>query len=130
MTVQAIRQRILEAIPEGTVVPRHDEEGHKYWIKPLDKTFSSVTTKLQIIKDPSIGNWQKNRALDYISNHWREINESTIMNVIDSAAKAPVEEFEGAGSVGTEIHECRERYFKEWIKIGIRPQSAIAFIPE
>ena len=129
MNAQQLRKRIYDAIPEGTVIPQHDQEGHKYFIVPLGEQFLSVTTKLAVIKYPSIQNWKMNKALDYVSRNWRSIDEHTIMDIIDAAAKAPVEEFEGAGSVGTEIHECRERYFKEWIRLGARPQSTLDFIP-
>ena len=130
MIVEKYRKIILDAIPEGTVIPRHDESGHKYYIPSIDKTLRSVTEKLAIIKDPSLMNWKMNKALDYISRNWRNINEQTIMDIIDAAAKAPVEEFEDAGDVGRDIHSYREAYFKEWILTGNRPVNALDFIPK
>lgn len=126
-----LRARILEALPEGTVVPRHTEKAHFYEVPRIGKVFPSVTGKLQALKDEGLINYKMNRALDYVSVHRDEmIDPSRAMEVLDEASKESDKILKDAGDIGTIIHAAREEYFAEWIRTGERPQGDLKrFIP-
>lgn len=129
MNPQKIRERIEEAMPPGSVKTEHNEKGHYYRIVKLDKVYPSVTGKLQILKDPSIANWKMNRALDYVNMHYQHFTPNNIVEHLEKAALLPQEIFEGAGSIGTLIHDYREKYFQQWIDTGKKPGLAVDIIP-
>ena len=122
-------------LPEGKVVPRHSEKGHFYEVKDFvgaEKTgpiYSSVTGKLQILKDEGLINYKMNRSLDYIFAHFKEFTDANIMEHIDVASRVSQDILMDAGDIGTRIHDLREKIFKEWIKTGVRPLDFVAFIP-
>ena len=124
-----IRKIIAEKIPEGSVVTAHTDKGHFYHVPHLDKTFPSVTGKLQPLKDPGLTNYKMNRAIDYVYEHHKEFTSENIMEHLEKAAQVSVDVFEDAGNVGTEIHEYREKFFNAWIATGGKPESSLLFIP-
>lgn len=127
MTPEEIRQKILERIPPGSVIPEHTDEGHFYRIG--NNVYPSVTGKLQMLKDPSISQYQMNRAKDYIYAHYKEFTDENVMDHLEIAAKQGIIERDKAGYIGTDIHQYREDIFTEWIKTGKEPEDYLAFIP-
>ena len=125
-----LRARILEALPEGTVVPRHTEKAHFYEVPRVGLTYPSVTGKLQALKDEGLINYKMNRALEYVSVHKDEmIDPSRAMEVLDEASKESDKILKDAGDIGTIIHNAREEYFNDWIATGARPTDLRRFIP-
>jgi hypothetical protein len=119
-----LRTKILEALPEGTVVPRHTEKAHFYEVPRVGATYPSVTGKLQALKDEGLINYKMNRALEYVSSHREEmVDPERAMQVLDEASKESDVVLRDAGEIGTIIHDAREAYFAEWIKTGERPQG-------
>lgn len=120
------QNKIKEALPEGKVMPAHNEKGHFYVINDPEfgnPTYPSVTAKLQLLKDEGLMNYKMNRAIDYVFANYKSFTDENILEQLGLAAQAPVQEFEDAGDIGRQIHDCREVYFKEWIKIGEKPQK-------
>lgn len=138
--VKDIQSKIHLVLPEGTVVTAHTEKGHFYeirdaYVKDVLKresvTYPSVTGKLQVLKDPSIANFKMNRACDYIFANFSKMNEENLMDYLTEAKEAGTLIFEEAGHIGTMIHDCREEYFREWIKRGIKPSyDAVDYVPK
>lgn len=130
-----IRTQINKAMPEGSVIAVHNEKGHFYKIMTPDENgavgnvYSSVTSKLQILKDESLINYKMNQAIQYVFRKYKEFNDSNIMEHLDIAARTSVDILTDAGDIGNEIHEARERYFKDWIKTGVRPADILNYIP-
>jgi len=109
MTIYQLQNEIRSKIP--LVVPRHEEKGHKYEVPHLGKIFPSVTTILQIVKDDSIRNWRLNRAIEYMFAHYKEFNDSNIMDHLENAKRTSIDLLEDAGDIGKRIHSYRERLF-------------------
>lgn len=107
--VQKLRQKIKNKSVELGIIPDHDEFGH--WYKYGDHKYTSVTGRLTLLKDPSIGNWRVNRVLDYIRTNYTQFTTETIHTHLEQAQAAPQIEFEGAGSLGTAVHNWREAVF-------------------
>jgi len=63
-----------------------------------------------------VANWKLARAMDYIFQHFPEINNENILEYLDKAKKAPQLEFENAGNIGREVHGWREEWFGRIIK--------------
>lgn len=125
-----LRAQILAKLPEGTVIPRHTEKEHFYHVPSINKTFPSVTGKLQILKDEGLINYKMSRALEYVSVHRDEmIDPERAMQVLDEASQESDKVLRDAGDIGTIIHEARERYFEDWVKTGERPTDLKKFIP-
>lgn len=129
-----IRKKIEEALPQGRVIPRHSDKGHFYEV--IDGQFvtppiySSVTTKLAQLKDESLMNYKMNCVIRYVFSNWQNFTEINIMEHIGKAESVPQQNLEDAGGIGTEIHNHREKIFKEWISTGIKPIDFVSYIPE
>lgn len=139
-TVQRIRKEIFSKLPVGSVVPQHTDKAHFYRV-PSGEVLPSVTGKLGLIKDQSIGNWKMNQSLGYIEDNFHKYfprieksNEDDVFEprkvlftpdnlwkMVENAKKKPVGIFEDAGDIGTNIHDRRELYFNNWIKAEERP---------
>lgn len=128
-----IRERIAEALPEGRVVPRHNEEGHFYEV--IDGKFSvppiypSVTGKLQILKDESLINYKMNKAVQYVFANYQKFNDANIMDELAKAKRVSQDILIGAGDIGTRIHGYREKIFTDWIRTGEKPEDFLSYIP-
>jgi len=137
MDAQKLRARISFAIPEGTVVPEHDEKGHRYRIMTPDQNgvvgnvYPSVTGKLQIIKDESLINYKKNQVIEYVFKHYREFTDNNIMEHLSCAEKVPETILNDASDVGTDIHNIREKIFKDVIeeKVEFKDIDFLSYIP-
>lgn len=112
--VQKLREKIKLRTEELAIRPDHDEFGH--WYRFGDQKYASVTGRLTLLKDPSIGTWRINRVLDYIKSNYTEFTEETIHLHIEKAKSVPQLEFEGAGSLGTAVHDWREAVFSKVIE--------------
>lgn len=126
-----IRQNILAALPLGFVEPRHTEAGHFYQVNDQGygcPVYPSVTGKLQPLKDEGIANWKMDKALEYIFAHYKEFTDANVMEHIAAAEKVPADIFHDAGDIGTDIHDVREKIFREWIESGKRPTDFLGFI--
>lgn len=109
------------------IQPDHDEEGHFYTYQ--GKRYPSVTGRLKILKDASLGNWKMNRALDYIFQHFPEITNENLMEHLELAKLLPQMEFETAGSIGTAVHDWRERWMYDLINNGFDRSTVPAYDP-
>ena len=128
---EEIQAVIKESLPESLVVTDHDEKGH--WYKVMDGSnarYPSVTGKLQILKDQGIAEWKMNRSLDYVFENYNLFNDSNVMEHLDAARKVPVDMFHDAGDIGTDIHDYREKYFRDWIRTGRCPSDILSYIPK
>lgn len=121
--VDRLRAKIKARSAELGIVPDHDSTGH--WYKFEGQRLKSVTYHLAILKDPGLMNWKMNRALEYVGenikyspnfkpNYWLEIK--TIADFIEAAKQVPVTEFEGAGSIGKQVHDWRQEWFEALIE--------------
>lgn len=145
-SAEILREIIARKMPAGLCVPEHTDKGHFYRIRttvpvfmstgiPIETStdvgelYSSVTTKLQVLKDEGLMNYKMNRALDYVFANWKNINSENLQIELERASKTSADILEDAGDVGTIIHDCREKYFREWIETGNRPDGATKFIP-
>jgi hypothetical protein len=125
-----LRALILEKLPPGTVIPRHTEKDHFYEVPRVNRTYPSVTGKLQVLKDEGLINYKMNRALEYVSVHRSEmVDPERAMQILDEASKESDVVLRDAGEIGTIIHDAREAYFNEWVKTGERPTDLRQFIP-
>ncbi len=135
LSADQIRIQINKTMPPGSVVPVHTNKGHFYKIMTPDKNgvvgnvYPSVTGKIQILKDEGLINYKKNRVIDYVFAHYKEFNEQNIMEQLASAERVPEDILTDAGDIGTDIHDARERYFRNWIETGVRPSNTLDFIP-
>lgn len=127
-----LRAQIREAIPQGRIVPRHNEKGHFYEVNEntFSATYPSVSAKLQVLKDESLINFKMKQALAYVFRNWKNFTEQNIMEHIANAERQSVDVFEDAGDIGRRIHDYRHKYFTAWIQAGIRPPNILLFLPE
>lgn len=113
--VAKLRERIKARTEELNIQPQHDDSGH--WYVYQGQKYGSVTKSLQILKDPALMNWKMNRALEYLREHRTPLMDVTQFDELIEAAKlAPVQEFEGAGDIGRQVHEWREKKFQAFIE--------------
>lgn len=102
------------------VTTAHTDKGHFYVSPTTKESYHSVTYFTSFIKDPSIGNWRKNRALEQISVVWKpnqHYSQEVINKLIEQAAVAPEGDFQLAGDIGSQTHAWREQFFKAWIEM-------------
>ena len=107
------RKLIKERMAPHNITTAHDEKGH--WYVKDGKKYGSVTKELQTLKDEGLMNWKMNRALEYIKDNWLEVRNTIEMPkleaIIEQAKLAPQQEFEGAGDIGRQVHDWREKIF-------------------
>ena len=121
-----VRGLIDTALPPGSVVPRHTDEGHFYGV-PNGGVYPSVTGVISYVKDPSIQQFDMNEALRYVESHIHtameggEVDFMKVMDVLYEAKKAPKGVLMDAADIGTKIHDRREEYYQTWIDEGKRP---------
>ena len=127
--VSHYRQIINAKIPAGSVVTRHNEKGHFYEVVPLQVVLPSVTGKIQIVKDESLGNFRMNQAIEYFFAHFKELTDANIMEFCERAAEVSIQKRDDAGDIGTRIHDYRQRYFDDWIREGRRPENILSYLP-
>lgn len=121
----------------NTIAPEHTEFEHLYRrlfpiINGNDSIvgysngdfYPSVTKKLEVIPHPGLLKWHVNKVVNDIQLHWmpdQSYNEDEIEKILADAKQVPINEFEGAGTLGSQVHNMRADYFTEWIRTGVRP---------
>lgn len=125
-----VREQLYAALPPGTIVTAHTDDGHFYKDTRLPgDPFASVTGFLQILKEEGIAEWKMGQALEYVFAHYKEFTSLNILDHIAKAEAVSVDKFHDAGYIGTDIHQYREDYFNEWIRTGEKPANILDFIP-
>lgn len=132
LSVAEIQAILKEKIPEGLVVPAHDERGHHYRHTPSGKVFDSVTTQMSgVVDSPHLKVWSAKLAVEYF--HEQIIVNGGIQNLdIDKVKSSAIlvhnDQFESAGAIGTVGHLAVENYVIEWMKTGKQPTELERFI--
>ena len=133
-TVEELQAIIREKIPEGIIVPAHDEFGHHYRYTPTGVVFDSVTTQMSgVIDNPHLKVWASRLAVEHFHGQVsmdRTILDdySRIVQLKESAIMMHRDTFEDAGGIGTVGHGAVERYLLEWMDKKIQPQEFEKFI--
>lgn len=134
LTPEQIQAVIREKIPEGLIVPAHDEFGHHYRHTPSGIVFDSVTTQMSgVIDNPHLKVWASRLAVEHFSGQVSmdltvlkdmtrlvQLKEASIMMHRDT--------FEDAGGIGTVGHSAVEKYLLEWMETKVQPTEIEKFI--
>ena len=134
ISVAEIQAIIKDKIPEGLVVPAHDDAGHHYKYTPTGQVFDSVTTQMAgVVDNPHLKVWSAKLAVEHFSS--QVILDQTIL--LDSERVEQLQEasvmvhrdtFENAGQIGTVGHSAVEKYILRWIATNIQPKAIEEFI--
>lgn len=115
---------LFKSKPE--VKPAHEEnKGHFYISPTTGEKYHSVTFFTSFIRDPALGLWRMNKALEFVKENLRRIDSFTEarlpggVDLFEQAKQAPESEFLLAGSIGTAVHKWREEFFKAWIEMEV-----------
>jgi hypothetical protein len=126
---EEIRAKIDLALPNGKVIPRHNDHGHFYEVtEGTFPVYTSVTSKLHVLKDEGLMNYKMNKAVEYVFAHFKNFTDENIMEELDKATRVSQDLMEEAGDVGKMVHDTREIIFNHWIQTGIRPLDFRSFI--
>lgn len=126
--VYELRKTILEGIPVGAIRPEHTENAHFYRHVTSDRLLASVTTKTSILSRAYYKQMAADYAVEYINEHYERFITNQRDAVSAEAAKHHGTKLEEAGNVGTAGHDIIERYTKDWIETGIKPESIHRFV--
>lgn len=121
------RRIIAEKIPEGLVIPLHDEFGHRYQHVPTGMTVRSVTTKAGILDSPHLKMWAAGTTVEFIDKNWEVIvsaDKQQREGLFKQARMVHQDVFRDAGNIGTQGHEAVERYLLDWMLNG-KPRADI-----
>lgn len=127
------RRIIAEKIPKGTVVPMHDEFGHRYRHVPTGMTTRSVTTKAGILEAPHLKKWSVSLGIELIDKNWDAIVKASPEDRdkwFKQAIMVHDDVFRDAGNIGTMGHGGIERYLNAWMATGVRPADIKEFVPD
>lgn len=126
------RALIKEKIPDGLIVPEHDEHHHYYRYTPTGVKSASVTTKAGILDSPHLKKWAARLAVEHIDKNWDVLMlpNTDRQKFFDSAVLVHQDVFEEAGDVGTAGHKVVEKYLLDWIETGVKPPDIRAFIED
>lgn len=133
-TPEQIRAIIAEKIPEGLIVPAHDDFGHHYRHTPSGVVFDSVTTQMAgVIDNPHLKVWASRLAVEHfagqVSMDVTVLDDMTrLVSLKESSIMMHRDTFEDAGDIGTVGHGAVERYLLEWMETGIQPTDIAKFI--
>jgi len=134
LTPQDIQAVIKEKIPEGLIVPAHDEFGHHYRHTPTGVVFDSVTTQMSgVLDNPHLKVWASRLAVEHFSGQISMdvtiLNDMTrLVQLKESSIMMHRDTFEDAGGIGTVGHSAVEKFLLEWMDKGIQPQELDKFI--
>jgi hypothetical protein len=114
-TIQKLRERIKKRTTKLGIKPDYDDKGHFYVYK--GQRLPSVTGRLQILKDPSLSNYKRDRALDFVfkeigQNFERYRNPVELKAMLEDSKSAADQLRDTAGDIGTAAHDWREVWFK------------------
>jgi hypothetical protein len=124
-------QAIIKEKVTGKIVACHTEEGHFYNFVGTDITVASVTTINGWIAMHHLAYWAAGCAIDFLEKADRisKLKGPERESIILGAKKAHTDIRDDAGNVGTQAHNAIEKYLKEWIATGIRPNDIRLFFP-
>lgn len=120
------RQAIADKI-EGKILPKHDEDGHKYLFVDTGEIVRSVTTKI-IVDRPHLVPWAVRIAFEWMESRWPAMNQVNRDGYLKGAQMASADVRDDAGSIGTLGHNAIEDYCNEWITTGVQPKDIRTFI--
>lgn len=120
------RQAIADKI-EGKILPKHDEDGHKYLFVDTGEVVRSVTTKI-IVDRPHLVPWAVRVAFEWMESRWPAMNQTNRDGYLKGAQMASADVRDDAGSIGTLGHNAIEDYCNEWITTGVKPNDIRTFI--
>lgn len=118
-------QAIIKEKVTGKIVPRHDDAGHHYEFVDIGLIKDSVTTINGWIAKHHLAMWAAGCAIEWLEKGDRieQLRGPNRDNIIVGAKKAHTDVRDDAGSVGSQAHDCIERYIKDWIATGVRPDD-------
>lgn len=128
-----IQQVLKEKIPDGLVLPAHNERGHFYKHVPTNQLFASVTTKCGILDAPHLKKWSARLAvehmIDTLCSSPGSYEERKDMEELGKAAILVHQDyFEQAGDIGTRGHAVVEAYLLDWMKYDRRPEDIRTYV--
>lgn len=127
-------QKVIAEKVTGKITPCHDEHGHHYKFEATGKVVDSVTTILGWISKSHLSYWAAAKAVEWIEvgdrfKRLQSPDEEVRNAMIKGACSAHTDIRDDAGFVGTQAHDCIERYLIAWIKTGVRPKDIRLFFP-
>jgi hypothetical protein len=124
-------QKIIAEKVTGKIVPQHDEHGHHYKFVETGTVVDSVTTINGWIAKHHLAYWAAGCAIEWLEQHDRiaRLQGPEREQIIKGAKAAHTDIRDDAGFVGTQAHDCIERYLKAWLKTGVRPSDIRLFFP-
>lgn len=135
MTDQNLAEKYRKLVKERmpVITTAHDDTGHFYLYN--GQKYPSVTGALKMLKDEGLMNWKMNKACEYLlqainNDDPRVTGKVNLEELIGEAKMVPVKEFEGAGDIGTKIHDWREGWFRNVIAGNLPEYPSIANITE
>ena len=134
LTPEQIRAVIREKIPEGLIVPAHDEMGHHYRHTGTGIVFDSVTTQMSgVIDNPHLKVWASRLAVEHFAGQISISPEimkdmTRLVQLKEASIMMHRDTFEDAGGIGTVGHGAVERYLLEWMDTGVQPTDIAKFI--
>jgi len=129
-TPEGLREIIAQKIPQGSIESRHTDKEHFYWVRRDNAVYPSATGSLKILKQTGLAEWKMGRALDYVAKNYKDFTKENLDYHIKTAKDVSTSIFLDAGDIGTEIHDYRAEYFREWVRRREQPTSTQSFIPE
>ncbi len=116
-----LRNKVAKRTTKLGIHPDYDEHGHFYVYK--GERLPSVTGRLQILKDPSLSNYKRDRALDFVfkelgADYERYKNPIELKAMLEDSKSAADQLRDNAGDMGTAAHDWRELWFKQIIETG------------
>ena len=124
LSVAEIQKVIAEKIPDGLVVPEHDESGHHYRHVTTNLLLDSVTTKSSgILEAPHLKKWAAKLAVEHIIENAHTVTNLEMLK--ESAILVHQDQFEDAGGIGTLGHKVIENYLDDWILTAEKPKADI-----
>jgi len=133
MTKESIIKIIQEKVI-GKWVACHDDRGHHYRNTDTGILVDSVTTK-NIIEKEHLRPWAVRVALEWLEvddrwNKYLEAKKSDKNEYLQGAILAHTGIRDVAGTIGTAVHDAAEKFIKQWIATGVKPDDIIQFIDE
>jgi hypothetical protein len=134
LTPEQIRAVIKEKIPEGLIVPAHDEMGHHYRHTGTGIVFDSVTTQMSgVIDNPHLKVWASRLAVEHFSGQISISPEimkdmTRLVQLKEASIMMHRDTFEDAGGIGTVGHSAVEKFLLEWMDTGVQPTELERFI--
>lgn len=117
-----LRSRFSRAF-SYSIIPDHNERGHRYQRSDTGEQAWSVTTKLALIAKPYLYTWYVKRAVEYVQLHRLRL-DTEFDTVLEEARGAAVRSRDSSADIGTTAHDAYDRYLRRWITITSRPEGS------